>query len=118
MILLIRRLYATASYIAYSFFSSKDELSLVIENHLVSFYNDNIEFKTLKDIVEKKYDLKVSKTRDQEKLKEIEVFLNIFVAYYCEEMTKDYIWFQEFRNQVMEKAYNKLIRRTKWYVFT
>ena len=118
MMFFLRKLHATTCYIAYSIFSSREQLSSVIEDYAVSFYQDNIKFNMVKDIVEKKYNIKISKIKDKEKVKEIEIFLEVFVAYYCEEITRDYLWFKSFRNEIMEKVYNRLIRKTKWHVFT
>ena len=118
MIFFIRKLYATTCYIAYSLLSSKEELLSVVEDYTVSFYHNNIEYDMIKEIVEEKYKLKISETKDKNKIKEIELFLEIFVAYYCEEMTKDYSWFEDFRNDLIDRIYKKLIRKTKWYVFS
>ena len=56
----------------YSIFSSKEELSSVVEDYAVSFYQDNIKFDMIKSIVEEKYNLKISETKDQNKIKDIE----------------------------------------------
>lgn len=118
MMFFVRKLYATSCYMMYSLFSSKEELSSVIEDYAVSFYQDNIKFDMIKNIVEEKYNLTISETKDQNKIKDIEVFLEVFVIYYCEEMTRDYLWFKDFRNGIIEKVYKRLIRKTKWYVFS